>query len=236
MHPNAKTRTIHTGFYGDYAKEIIDAVLGQLSDGKWENTPGYDKYWTNFNVKTADDGEVLFIVNAEYNTKWGSHWLNNPFIGMTDQQFKEWYAKKLKAVMMDELRYNGIKGGWKRKNLDVKSHYLNYKLDVCVADVYCVYDKLLDRPIGITKYYASTMVRALGTKKTDEETAKAKSLREAKEAVNKKYDAIVAAHKEALEKAKDEALAKVNAQFDAKLKEIRANQKNELDALETKVA
>lgn len=232
MHPNTKTRIIHTGLYGEYAKEIIDAVHGQLSDGKWENTPGYDKYWTNFNVKTADDGEVLFIVNAEYNTRWGHKWLDNPFISMTDQQFKEWYAKKLKAVIMQELRDNGIKKGWNRRNLDYKSCYLNYKLDVNVADIYCIYDQLLGRMIGITKYYASTMVRALGTKRSDEETAKAKSLREAKEAVSKKYDDLVAAHREAQKKAEEEALAKVKAQFDAKLEEIRANRKNELAALE----
>ena len=60
MNSNLKTRTIHTGLYGVQAKAVIDGVHGQLSDGKWENTPGYDKYWTNFAVETADDGEVVF--------------------------------------------------------------------------------------------------------------------------------------------------------------------------------
>lgn len=38
---------------------IIDSVLGQLSDGIWENSPGMDGYWT-----TADtDGNGNIIVD-----------------------------------------------------------------------------------------------------------------------------------------------------------------------------
>ena len=68
MNSNLETRTIHTGLYGVQAKAVIDGVHGQLSDGKWENTPGYDKYWTNFAIETADDGEVVFKVNTEIST------------------------------------------------------------------------------------------------------------------------------------------------------------------------
>ena len=187
MNRNLNTRTIHTGLYGAQAKDVIDSVHGQLSDGKWENTPGYDKYWTNFDVETADDGEVIFKVNAEGSTMWGRHWYDNPFYNMSDADFKKWIARKIKAVVNDERKDRVEFGAWDRRNIDHTTLYLGkydetlHDIVTTVADVYCTYEALLGRNIGITKYDTSTICRVFGTKKTDEETAKAKSLREAKE-------------------------------------------------------
>ena len=173
MNSNLKTRTIHTGLYGAQAKEIIDSVHGQLSDGKWENTPGYDKYWLNFDVEIADDGEVVFKVNAEGSTMWGQHWYANPFYNMHEVDFKKWIANKIKAVVNDERKdCAAMFGEWNRKNIDHASIYLGhfdekYGPIVTVADIYCTYEALLGRNIGITKYDSSTICRVFGTKKTD---------------------------------------------------------------------
>lgn len=217
MHPNTKTRTIHTGLYGAQANAVIDSVHGQLSDGKWENTPNYDKYWTNFDVQTADDGEVIFMVNAENYTMWGHRFMLNPFYGMSDADFKKWIARKIKAVVNDERKDCSGFGEWDRRNIDHTTAYLGtydetlHAVVTTVADVYCTYEALLGREIDIAKYDSSTICNVFGTKKSNEETAEAKSLREAKEAVNKKYDDCVAAHREAQKKAEEEALAKVKA-------------------------
>lgn len=233
---NTNIRTIHTGLYGAYAKEIIDAVSGQLSDGKYENTPGYDKYWTNFHVRQADDGEIVFDVNADSHCTYCSKWLVNPFIDMTDMQFKAWYARKLKAVIQDEGRDENWAKGWWNRTSHYASCYLNYKLDVTVADVYYVYESLLERDVKAYKYEAATIARVAGVKKTDEEASKAKSLREAKELIYAKYAQLIkdaTAHR-------DEELAKVTKElFDkcrATVEKLQLDQKAEIASLEQATA
>lgn len=221
-------RLIHTGLYGAHAKEILDAVAGQLSDGMWENSRGYDKYWTNFNVVQADDGEILFEVNSKSYTTWGRQWITNPFVEMSSEQFKQWYAKKLKAVIMQEFRDEGVKNEWNRRNVQFESSYLNYKLDVNVADIYCVYDQLLGREIGIAKYDVSTICRVFGTKKTDEEAARAKDIREKKELVYAKY-------KELLRQNTDEMNAeieRVKKLFDDKKQALLDSQRKDITSIE----
>jgi len=140
-------RTIETPFYGIVAKEILDAVRGQMSDGLWENSRGYEKYWTNFNVVQNSDNHIVFHVSKDSGNTWCNHWYGNPFREMSDSDFLAWFAGKLKAVIQAEARDNHwVKGWWDRANYWQKSIYLNYKNDVTVADIYCVYDWLLGRP------------------------------------------------------------------------------------------
>ena len=139
-------RTIETPFYGIVAKEILAAVHGQMSDGLWENSRGYEKYWTNFKVVQNSDNQVVFLVNTQLSGEYCNRWHANPFYGMSDKDFLAWYAGKLKAVIQAEARDNSwAKGWWNRDNTEQKTIYLNYKNDVLVADVYCVYDWLLGR-------------------------------------------------------------------------------------------
>ena len=170
MNHNLKTRTIHTGLYGAQAKEVIDGIHGQLSDGKWENTPGYDKYWLNFDVETADDGEVVIKVNAEGSTLWGREWHVNPFFNMPEAEFKKWIARKIKAVVNDECKDRVAFGAWDRSNVDHISLYLGHSDEeygpvVTVADIYCIYEVLLGRKVNISKYDPVTVARVFGSKK-----------------------------------------------------------------------
>ena len=232
MNSNLKTRTIHTGLYGIQAKAVIDGVHGQLSDGKWENTPGYDKYWTNFAVETADDGEVVFKVNAEGSTMWCRRWLANPFYSMPEGEFKKWIATKIKAVANDERKDREEFGSWDRRNIDHTSLYLGhadkeYGPVVAVADIYCTYEALLGRNIGITKYDPSTICRVFGNKKTDEEAAKAKSIREAKECLKAKY----AQKRAELQKAKNEAVAKLEKELQDNITKLAKEENAEMAKL-----
>ena len=232
MNSNLKTRTIHTGLYGVQAKAVIDGVHGQLSDGKWENTPGYDKYWTNFAVETADDGEVVFKVNAEISTMWCRRWLANPFYIMPEAEFKNWIATKIKAVVNDERRDREEFGSWDRRNTDHISLYLGHADEkygpvVTVADIYCTYEALLGRNIGVTKYDPSTICCVFGTKKTDEEAAKAKSIREAKECLKAKY----AQKRAELKKAKNEAVAKLEKELQDSINKLVQEENAEMAKL-----
>ena len=199
-------RTIHTNLYGDRAFDIIDALHGQLSDGLFENSRGYDKYWMNFHVKRDVDNEIVFEVNNEYGIISSYSYVPNPFTSMSDRAFCEWYAYKIKTVIKAEAKDNSwAKGWWKRDNCSDTSIYLNRKLDVTVADIYCTYEALLGREIGITKYGSNTICRIFGTKSTDEEIA-------SKIASEKQKNDLI--------KMKNEALAKAKAEYDAKVAEI----------------
>ena len=137
-------RTIETPFFGQVAADILNAVSGQMSDGLWENSRGYEKYWTNFNVTRHSDNRVVFHVSKDSGNTWCNRWYGNPFRDMSDAEFLAWYAGKLKAVIQAEARDNRwTKGWWNRDNTEQKTIYLNYKEEVTVAAVYCVYDWLL---------------------------------------------------------------------------------------------
>lgn len=178
MNDTNKTRTINTNFYGDRAYEILEAVSGQMSDGLWENSRGYDKYWTNFRVKRLDDNRIVFVLNVDSYTRYCGRYLENPFCRMTETEFLAWYAGKLKTVIRSEAKDNNWKKGWwKRDNTENKSIYLNYKLDITVADIYAVYDALLGRKNRADDVYGT---RIWGQKADDTTIAKRAELAEAK--------------------------------------------------------
>lgn len=227
MNNTNKTRTINTTFYGDYAAEILNAVAGQLSDGMWENSRGYDKYWTNFSVKRLDDNRIVFIVNTDSYSRYCDRFLENPFCRMTDTEFLVWYAGKLKAVIHAEAKDNNWKKGWwKRTNTTNKSIYLNYKLDITVADIYCVYDELLGRQISDTRYDSETMRRVFGQKADDATIAKRTELATAKEKAYADYKAHVAML--------DEKLKKLTAEINADKQQAYKIYCAALDNLKTK--
>ena len=185
-------RRINTPFYGDIAFDILDSVHGQLSDGMWENSRGYDKYWTNLQVCRDGDNRIYFKVNADYYGMYCGRSIDNPFARMSDTEFLNWYATKLKAVIVQEGKDNGwTKGWWSRTNHSNKTVYLNRSADVTVADVYCVYDALKGR---IFRSSAAEKSRVISEPLTREaiEVAKQKAraeLNEAKELLKAKYEA-----------------------------------------------
>lgn len=146
-------REINTPFFSKKADEILSAVLGQLSDGIWENSRGYEKYWTNFNVERKDNGQVYFKVNTNFGSPLGRyHYCSNPFREMNNAQFLNWIAAKLKYVIVTELKDMSIhsRDGWKRNNTTFESKYLSYEEKVTVADIYAIYDWLKGRKINMS--------------------------------------------------------------------------------------
>ena len=121
--------TIYTGLNDEYAKDIINGVVGQLSDGIWENSPGMDKYWRHMTVDTkGNEITVSFDTNS----------YNSGFRGKTEEQLRKWLANKIKQIVKEE----GL--DWNRDNEEV-CDYLNYYSDCTVQDAYRVYDKILGR-------------------------------------------------------------------------------------------
>lgn len=176
-----KKRIIHTGLYSNVAKEMIQSVLGQLSDGWGENNPANDKWWRFADCVQAPDGEVLIEVSTEsweYSEfrSYSHRYIYNGFYSMSDtevmQKFAGWIKKTAKMEMKDENAGNQ----WNRSS-EMKLDYLNHNENVTAADAYFVYEKLLGRD-NDRKYAESTVLKVAGKKlseeatKTNEEKAK----------------------------------------------------------------
>ena len=105
--------------------QVIYAVLGQMSDGMWENSPAVEKYWRNADV----DGTEL-VINTAY---------PSGFYGKSEEQIKDYFAKKIKEVVQDEVGNN--KEGWRRDNTEESCYMHDLPVSVC----YECYDFLKDR-------------------------------------------------------------------------------------------
>lgn len=102
-----KLRIIETGLDERNKKfnEILRSVIGQLSDGMWENCSRYKGYWT-FDEATGKDNKII-VSNEAY--EWDRNWsrtFKNPYYKMTDQEIRKFFANKIKYLVKAELKSN----------------------------------------------------------------------------------------------------------------------------------
>ena len=135
---------IDTGLSDRKAEEVLLSVIGQLSDGIWENSRGMEKYWQYADI-IKKGSEIYISVNTE-NYESG-------YRGKSEQDIKRYFAQKVKQIVKEE----GLE--WSRDNTEI-SAYLDRGSDVTVQDAYRVYDKLLGR-VDRIKTEESKMVDSL---------------------------------------------------------------------------
>lgn len=132
--------------------EVIDSVLGQLSDGIWENSGAMNKYWMFADVEGTD----LVIDDEPFRDEkgWGRYGstlkrTQNGFAGKNEKQIKDWFANKAKQVVKiwAEDESKDPKYIWNRANDDDIVDYMGgHKVrTITVADVYECYDFLKGR-------------------------------------------------------------------------------------------
>ena len=112
----------------------LDAVMGQLSDGMWENSPRMEPYWI-CNSLTEEGIEM-----ESFNRSFGRRTYTNPLYDMSDIEVRSWFADKLKAVVKQWL--NDHRGEWSRINYDEVSYLRDGQT---VAGAYKIYDSLKGR-------------------------------------------------------------------------------------------
>lgn len=139
--------TIFTGLTGDLNHEILDSVMGQLSDGMWENTPSMRKYWEHASIITFH-GEVAIVIDRDW---------NSGFYGKDDVWVKSFFANKLKAVVKCDLEDNRGSGDWNRIDTTKLGYIGDSRIPVTVSDAYKVYDILKGRTME-NKHYADDPV------------------------------------------------------------------------------
>ena len=144
-------RLIKTGLKTQQECDILKSVLGQLSDGMWENSNVAECYWPYIDP-VIENGEVVLHVSKDYYK--GDH-PNNRFLKMSEEEIKQWLAKKLKQVIKGE----GL--DWKRDNTEetefLDTSWRKSQKTSTVADCYYVYEVLKGRNVAKHPEYASKM-------------------------------------------------------------------------------
>ena len=82
-------RYINTNLKGQKAYELISSVIGQMSDGYYEDNPAMQRYW-DFTYPYIDDEENVYILvsNKEsHYDKFLNRTANNAFLNKTDNFF-----------------------------------------------------------------------------------------------------------------------------------------------------
>lgn len=149
LHANAEVDVvIDTGLRGCKQGAIMDSLMGQISDGKWENSPAMDKYWRNLEFYRDGDRVMLAIGPMSKASLFGQ--------GKTDGDVLSWLAGKVKAVVKDEKEYYGTE--WKRDNGTPTELLGDWKAKgvITVGDCYKVYDVLKGRRLDNKSYAEST--------------------------------------------------------------------------------
>ena len=216
-------RIIHTGLYTKKAKEVLSSVFGQLSDGWGENNPRNDRWWKFADAMQEVDGEVTIHISAKTGEReYHGKWIENGFAHMHDLEIKQWMARMVKKTMVMELDDEGLtKGAWCRTN-EFETRYLNYHETITVAEVYCIYELLLGRNVGITKYDVSVIVSVQGSKRQPEEIEAETKKREEVHAIESAYAEQVKAYNDEEKKLVDELNAKIK-----EIKDMYYSKRNE---------
>jgi hypothetical protein len=151
-------RAIHTGIYGQCAYDILRSIEGQLSDGRWENSPRMEGYWKNEYIlfDSEENPEIVIIVNknaSEYNKipDWYDYknnimhyrykWVANPFAKMTEEKILCWFADKIRQMVNYEMKDNDGKNWWTKQE-ERELDYLGYKIPVTIKECKTVYRML----------------------------------------------------------------------------------------------
>ena len=162
---------IHTNLYTNKASEILDSVLGQLSDGWGENNSGNDGYWMFARINRANNGEVLITISDDfYKSSFSSYRSStyNKFKGMSEDAIRRKFAYWIKKTTKMDIDDNKLEP-WNRHSVTSKLCYLGRHDDVTIAEAYVVYEILLGRNVGITKYDVASIAAVQGSPRSEEE-------------------------------------------------------------------
>lgn len=226
---------IHTGLYSNVAKEMLDSIFGQMSDGMWENSPSMDKYWRFARTEQLPDGEVVIKISTKSAEYGGYRYTHNGFFGMDDAKVMDFLGHKLKAIAIQEIKDDnlpttGSNKAWRRDNQTDASAYLSYHEDIKIAHIYYLYERLLNRNAA-GKYLPGIVSKVVGTKRSDEETNAVKTKQAKEQAINAEFSAKLKMIDDEYAKAKEAMLKALNEKYSADRLAALADHKVKLAAI-----
>ena len=125
--------------------EMLNSVVGQLSDGIWENSGRATGYWKYSNGSV--DGTTIETEDCYGGGRnWYGYWERqplNPYYNMTKAQILRYYANKIKQIALIELEDNGKEKKFVPSNIALV--YLRYNEDITMADAVELYKLLMTK-------------------------------------------------------------------------------------------
>ena len=118
--------------YTSKRADILGSVIGQLSDGIWENTRSMQKYWKSLRYGQTEDGMV---------------WIEDRF-GVCAKPL-DFFANKIKQIIKEEIDDGNNHLMWSRLNGGIP-HYMHGR--VTVGECYELYELLKGRDISKYNY------------------------------------------------------------------------------------
>lgn len=112
--------------------EIMHSVIGQMSDGIWENSRRLESVWRGLSIGSQNGYITIEVDNR------------SELISRTNAGILEYFAAKIKQIIKTEVEDGCADMVWDRQ-CRVPSTYLNYRQDVQVRDAYQCYDLLKGR-------------------------------------------------------------------------------------------
>lgn len=115
---------------------ILSSVIGQMSDGIWENTRSMERYWKSLDFYVSADGFI--VIEDKY--------------GVTSDPC-EFFANKIKQIIKIEIEDGNDRLVWNR-SCGASPSYMHGHGEVTVGDCYELYELLKGRATS-GKSYAS---------------------------------------------------------------------------------
>ena len=95
-------REVFTGLNDKEAETILNSILGQISDGMWENSPRVFPY--AYFVEIEENGASLLISEVSGDLYTSNCWVSNPYVNMDNAAILKYFARKLKDIVLEELK------------------------------------------------------------------------------------------------------------------------------------
>ena len=114
--------------------EILSSVIGQMSDGIWENTRSMEKYWKNLSFETSSEGTIVLM------DRYG-----------VCANVRDFFANKIKQIIKIEIEDGNDSLVWSR-TCSAQPAYIGYGSSITVGDCYELYELLKGRNTGKNSY------------------------------------------------------------------------------------
>lgn len=139
------TTLVETNFKDKVSYEILSSVVAQCSDGAWEESTYMEPYWRFIKVVQNPYNNKVEIRVSKQRFDKSCMWnrtIWNPYLKMTDQEIRKWFAKKIKRIISMEGKDKGIRLPFNSTNQS-RMEYLGYNGET-VAEAVEVYNSLLN--------------------------------------------------------------------------------------------
>ena len=147
-------RVVYTGIEATSKNlDMFNSVIGQMSDGMWENSEYMNGYWTTADID-VDDDEIIIEIDREryyfdraYHNRWGTYYTKayeNHWWGMTDIAVVRFFKNKIRRIAGEEIKDNDywkVDAKWS-KDCNLRCKYLDYRTGVTFADAYRLVQEL----------------------------------------------------------------------------------------------